>query len=106
MDYAVYEDMWGGLVSPDASDTLMASTNSSALLRNGVGDVVGLRWPGIGRQAPGRLVFLSFPLDAVPMGSGINDRINLMHNILAFLAPGAPGFRVSHSTQVPMDYPV
>src|SRR5262249_32313459 len=48
-------------------------------------------WPGLGKQAPGRLVFLSFPLDAVPMNGGVNDRMNLMRNILAFLAPGAPG---------------
>jgi hypothetical protein len=91
MDYAIYEDMWGGVVGPDASDTLTTTTNASSILRNDVGDVVGLRWPGLGQQAPGRLVFLSFPLDAVPIAGGVNDRISLMRNILAFLAPGAPG---------------
>ncbi|MGA2855118.1 MAG: hypothetical protein ABSE90_13455, partial [Verrucomicrobiota bacterium] len=50
-----------------------------------------LRWPGVGQQAPGRLVLCTFPLDAVPMGSGVNDRINFVRNVLSFLAPGLRG---------------
>jgi len=90
-DYAVYDDLWQGAVGPDISDTFTTTTNASAILHNDIGDVIGLRWPGIGHQAPGRLIFLSFPLDAVPMDSGVNDRINLLRNFLTFLAPGAPG---------------
>src|SRR5262249_53205085 len=85
------EDLWQGGIGPDISDTFTTTTNATPILHNDVGDVVGLRWPGIGQQAPGRLIFLSFPLDAVPMGSGVNDRINLLRNFLTFLAPGAPG---------------
>src|SRR5207302_387851 len=54
-------------------------------------DIVGLRWPAVGNTAPGRLVLFTFPLDAVPMGTGVNDRINLFRNALSFLAPGASG---------------
>jgi len=92
MNYTVYADLWQGAIDPpDISDTITPGTNSSSIMYNDVGDIVGLRWPGLGQQAPGRLVFFSFPLDAVPMGSGVNDRVNLLRNVLSFLAPGAPG---------------
>jgi Subtilase family/Bacterial TSP3 repeat len=91
MDYTVYEDLWSGLVGPDLSDTVTPAANASPVLRNDVGDIVGLRWPAVGNTAPGRLVFFTFPLDAVPMGTGVNDRINLLRNALSFLAPGASG---------------
>jgi hypothetical protein len=91
LDYTVYETLWWGLIGPDISDIFTPTANASAILENDFGDVVGLRWPGVGQQAPGRLVLLSFPLDAVPMGSGTNDRAHLLRNILSFLAPGASG---------------
>ena len=91
MDYQVYDTLWGGLVGPDLSDTITPSTNATAVLRNGFGDVVGLRWPAVGQQAPGRVVFFTFPFDAVPMGAGADDRVQLARNIIAFLAPGAGG---------------
>lgn len=91
MDYTPYDNAWGGLLGPDLSDTITPTTNAAAILRNGVGDIVGLRWPKSGLSAPGRLVFLSFPLDAVPLSGGTNDRVALLHNILLFLAPGSAG---------------
>lgn len=91
MDYTEYEDLWGGAVGPDISDTMTPAANASPVLRNDFGDIVGIRWPAVGNTAPGRLVFFTFPLDAVPMGSGVNDRINLLRNALSFLAPGASG---------------
>src|SRR5947207_2703798 len=94
MDYSVYSDQWASIIAagylpdpPDISDTITPAGNASSVLRNDFGDIVGLRWPAPGNQAPGRLVFLSFPLDAVPMGSGVNDRVALLRNILSFLAP-------------------
>jgi hypothetical protein len=90
-DYGVYETLWGGFLGPDLSDTITPTTNAMAVLRNDAGDVVGLRWPGVGKTAPGRVVFFSFPLDAVPMGDGSNDRVNLLRNVLSFLIPGASG---------------
>jgi hypothetical protein len=54
------------------------------------GQIVGLRAPKTGVDLPGRVVFLSFPLDAVPLGSGVgNNRVGLLRNILNFLAPAA-----------------
>ncbi|HYG35483.1 MAG TPA: S8 family serine peptidase, partial [Clostridia bacterium] len=96
LDYTLYEDRWSivgiPIVDPvDISETMTPSTNATAVLRNDFGDVVGLRWPAIGQQAPGRLVFFSFPLDAVPAGDGLNDRLNLVRNVVAFLAPGVAG---------------
>jgi hypothetical protein len=91
MDYQVYEDLWSGLLGPDISDTITPNANASPVLRNDFGDIVGLRWPAVGNTAPGRLVFFTFPLDAVPMGSGVNDRVALLRNALSFLAPGASG---------------
>ncbi len=91
MDYSVYDALWGGLIPSDISDSITPTANASAVLHNEVGDTVGSRWPGLGKQAPGRVVFLSFPLDAVPMNGGVNDRIDLLRNILSFLAPGAAG---------------
>jgi hypothetical protein len=91
MDYTVYENLWGGLLGPDLSDNLTPASGATTILRNDVGDGVGLRWPGIGQQAPGRLALLTFPLDAVPMDNGINDRVSLLRSILGFLAPGISG---------------
>ena len=91
MDYTEYENLWGGLLGPDISDTMTPAANASPVLRNDVGDTVGIRWPAVGNTAPGRLVFFTFPLDAVPMTSGVNDRIKLLRNALSFLAPGASG---------------
>jgi len=91
MDYQVYEDLWSGLLGPDISDTITPNANASPVLHNDFGDIVGLRWPAVGNTAPGRLVFFTFPLDAVPMGSGVNDRVALLRNALSFLAPGASG---------------
>ena len=45
-----------------------------------------------GLDSPGRVVFLSFPLDTVPAaGTPPNNEVVLLRNILKFLAPGANG---------------
>jgi hypothetical protein len=87
MDYTPYDDLWMGLIDGDLSDTIVPGPNAVAVFRNSAGDVVGLRSPGPGQTAPGRLVFLSFPLDAVPE----TDRAALLGKILGYLAPGSRG---------------
>ncbi len=87
LDYDIYYNMWFGFIG-DISDTVTPGTNASAVFVNHVGDIVGLRWPGVGKTAPGRLVLLTFPLDAVPLADGVNDRAHLLRNALNFLAPG------------------
>lgn len=91
LDYQVYDDLWGGFIGPDLSDVFTPTTNATAILRDGMDSVIGLRWPALGQQAPGRLVLLSIPLDAVPLADGVNDRLHLMRNIMTFLAPGVTG---------------
>nr|WP_276607512.1 S8 family serine peptidase [Limisphaera ngatamarikiensis] len=90
LDYSVYEELWFGFIS-DISDTLVPAADAVPVLGDGMGGVVALRWPRQPGPGDGRLVFASFPLDAVPMGSGSNDRVQLIRNVLRFLAPGAEG---------------
>lgn len=91
LDYAVYERLWFGFIS-DISDTFVPAPDAVPVLGDGYGGIVGLRWPRVPQPGQGRLVYCSFPLDAVPMGHGVNDRVHLVRNVLRFLAPGAEGF--------------
>jgi subtilisin family serine protease len=90
LDYSPYDELlallvWFGVTDP--SDWIVPTTNASAILLSD-GSIVGMRSPRTGVDLPGRVVYLSFPLDAVPLGSGIgNNRAGLLRNILTFLAP-------------------
>ncbi len=78
---------------PDFSDTFTPATNATAIcFESASGKPCGVGYPQIGQNSPGRVVFLSFPFDTVPMG-GIapNNRVVLLRNILNFLVPGANG---------------
>ena len=51
-----------------------------------------MSYPRVGVDSPGRVVFLSFPLDTVPAtGSPPNNEVVFLRNILNFLTPGANG---------------
>jgi hypothetical protein len=52
MDYTIYEDLWGGLIGPDISDTLIPGLNATTILFNDFEDSVGIRWPGSARRLP------------------------------------------------------
>ena len=85
--------------SPDLADPLNITTNAAPILFESSGKVAGLRFPRTGQDSPGRVVFLPFPLEAVPLNaSAPNNRINLLRNILGFLAPGS-----SHAGTVALD---
>jgi len=86
MDYATdYFDF-------DLSDTITPGTNAVGfLVKSGTGAYVGLRYPRVGVDSPGRIVFLSFPFDALPENDPPNDRAGLLRRILVFLAPGLNG---------------
>jgi hypothetical protein len=89
LDYTLYEDEIKEFIGipTDASDSLTATTNASPILLNGSA-VVGVRSPKPGRDLPGRVVYLSFPLDAVPMGTEVgNNRLGLVRDLLNFLVP-------------------
>jgi hypothetical protein len=90
LDYSAYEN---GFIDPDVSDTFTAATNAVPFLfEPNSGRTVGVRYPRPGQDSQRRVVFLSIPLDGVPMeGDAPNNRANLMKSILAFLAPGLNG---------------
>lgn len=95
LDYSPYYDPFKEdlEIPEDISDVFTPVTEAVPILFDGVsGNAVGLRFPKPGVDSPGRLVFLSFPLDAVPLHSVAgNDRISLLGNILEFLAPAQSG---------------
>ncbi len=92
LDYTPYDDLLAFLAFlgvTDPSDWIVPTANATSILLSD-GSVVGVRSPTIGRDLPARVVYLSFPLDAVPLGSGIgNNRAGLLNNILNFLVPVA-----------------
>ena len=90
LDYSLYEELWFGFIS-DISDTFTPAADAVPVLGDGFGGIAGLRWPRQPGPGDGRLVLLSFPLDAVPLNDGTNDRAHLIRNVLRFLAPGAEG---------------
>lgn len=84
----------------DPSDWITPNTNAAPVLLSD-GQIVGLRAPKTGVDLPGRVVFLSFPLDTVPLGSGLgNNRAGLLQNALNFLVPAANASRVTLDSDV------
>ncbi len=97
LDYAPYEDndpfgfknLLG--IPADVSDTFIPDTVTAPVFTDGFGEVIGLKYPRTGLDSPGRVVFLSFPFDAVPTAGATNNRVHLLRNILQFLVPGFDG---------------
>ncbi|MGZ8899605.1 MAG: S8 family serine peptidase, partial [Limisphaerales bacterium] len=97
LDYGNYPRYdFGGIIpdiGPDVSDSFVPTTNAVPIFFEPTGRVVGIRSPKTGADSNGRVVFLSFPLDTVPLDAPApNNRANLLRNLLAFLAPGINGF--------------
>jgi subtilisin family serine protease len=86
LDYTDYEEF-------DVSDTIIPSGSAAGIFTDDTtGEFAGLRYPRTGVDSPGRLVFLSFPFEAVPAsGPAPNNRTELLRRILQFLAPGLNG---------------
>lgn len=97
LDYSRYPIFdFGGVIpniGPDLGDIISPTTNAVPILfENMDGEPVGIRSPRTGMDSNGRVVFFSFPLDAVPLdGPAPNNRVNLLRNALSFLAPGVNG---------------
>ena len=89
LDYSLYPTLELLDIGPDLSDTLTITPNAAPIFFDSVTDrIAGLRYPRSGLDATGRVVFLSFPLDAVPLaGAPPDNRANLWQNLLSFLAP-------------------
>ncbi|MBP9900175.1 MAG: S8 family serine peptidase [Verrucomicrobia bacterium] len=92
LDYSPYDELLSFLAFlgvTDPSDWIVPTPKATAILLSD-GSVVGVRSPKTGVDLPARVVYLSFPLDAVPLGSGVgNNRAGLLNNILNFLVPTA-----------------
>ncbi len=93
LDYSAFVAL-EPLGQTDFSDTFTPSTNAIPIfLDYDTGKPCGLKYPRVGKTGDGRLVFLSFPLEAVPTdGENPNNRATLLRNCLNFLAPGERGF--------------
>lgn len=98
LDYSSYpiwnlQDLGCDDVGPDLSDVFVPTTNAVPVLLDLASQrVAGIRSPRTGLDANGRVVFLSFPLEAVPMDDPApNNRASLLGSLLRFLAPGVNG---------------
>lgn len=90
-DYGNYRP--DGLLGPDFGDTFTPATNTAAfLIEAASGKVCGLHYPRTGEAGSGRVVFVGFPLDAIPAsGESPNNRADFLRRVMRFLAPGAGG---------------
>ncbi len=93
LSYANYpaDDFY--MLGPDFADTFGPSTNASPILLESVhGEPCGMRFPRTGLDSPGRVVFLSFPLDAISESDPApNNRSAFLRRVFQFLAPGLNG---------------
>ncbi len=66
-NYPSFDDGFGDIYGPDFSDTFTPGTNATPIVFESVsGKPCGMSYPRVGVDSPGRVVFLSFPLDTVP----------------------------------------
>jgi len=96
LDYANYpsfDDGFGDFFGPDFSDTFTPTTDAATVTFSAdAGNPCGMSYPAPGVDSPGRVVFLSYPFDALPTnGASSNNAVALLKNAIAFLAPGADG---------------
>jgi len=96
LDYQNYPsfDLFGeDVYGPDFGSTFTPGTNATPILFDWAsGKACGMSYPRVGVDSPGRVVFLSVPVDTVPTaGAAPNNETVLLRNILKFLAPGANG---------------
>jgi serine protease AprX len=103
LDYSLYpsldlSDLLDVVYGPDFADTFTPGTNAIPILFESVsGKPCGMSYPRVGVDSPGRVVFLSFPIETVPFsGTPPNNVVVLLRNILNFLTPGANGAGTIH----------
>ncbi len=91
LDYTDYTYL--GILELNFSDTFTPGNGAEGILKDTATDeFTGLRFPRVGVDSPGRVVFLSFPFDTVPLNDPAPDnRVELLRRILLFLAPGLNG---------------
>ena len=86
LDYTEYTA--GGFLELNGSDTITPANGAEGFLTDPLSEeFAGLRYPALGVDSTDRLIFLSFPLDTMPMA----ERTTLLKRSLRFLAPGLNG---------------
>jgi len=95
-NYPIFDDGFGDVYGPDFSDTFTPATTATPMAFEATaGKPCAMSYPPVGVNSPGRVVFMSFPFDAVPTnGTAPNNAVTLLRNAIAFLAPGAKGLGV------------
>jgi hypothetical protein len=95
LEYSQYDNFFHQLlgVPDDISDTMILQPEATPFLSDSMtGHAAGMSFPHPGQDSAGRVVFLSFPLDAVSASDPAPDnRVTLLGNILKFLVPGLNG---------------
>lgn len=94
LDYALFPEFEFLGIGPDLSDTFRPVTNAvPVVIELDSERPCGVRFPRTGEDSAGRVVFFSFPIEAVPMiGEVPNTRVQLLRQSINFLAPGLTGF--------------
>jgi hypothetical protein len=89
LDFSEFPDLF--IIPQDLSDTFQPAAAAAPILFDyDSGKPVGVRYPRTGDDGRGRVVFFSFPFDAIPAdGDTPNNRADILRRVLAFLAPGS-----------------
>jgi hypothetical protein len=91
LDYQGYPVNDFGL-GPDFADTFGPATNATAfLLEPMAGKACAVRFPRTGEDSAGRVIFASFPLDALAESGTPDGRSGVLLRMLRFLLPGLKG---------------
>jgi hypothetical protein len=79
--------------TPDVADTITLTPDAVPIfMEPNSGGAVGMRYPRLGVDHPGRVVYLSFPVEAISTNaSPPNTRAELHRRVFQFLVPGAEG---------------
>ena len=93
LDYSAYPDLSDFGTPPDTSDTMTVAANASSVFLDSASRAAAcVRFPRVGADSPGRVVFLSFPFDTIPAtGTSPNTATDVMRKVVSFLIPGAGG---------------
>jgi serine protease AprX len=96
LDYSNYPSFdldLGDTLGPDFSDTFTPDNQATTIASESVsGKACGICYPPVGVNSPGRVVFLSFPLDTIPFsGATPDNEVAFLRNAISFLVPGVNG---------------
>jgi hypothetical protein len=88
LDFSEFPDLL--IIPQDLSDTFRITTNAVPILfDSATGRTVGVRSPTHPTDPGGRVVFFSFPFDAIPaFEDPPNNRAEILRRVLTFLVPG------------------